>query len=239
MRVLLCRARSESVATAGVLHELGVEAVVAPVLAVEALPFELPDRRPDAVLATSARAVEALTDRHVLRLRPCAAFAVGTRTAEAWRRAGWDDVATAQGDGAALAHLIAAALPSPARLLYVAGRFRGPDLEAALRGAGYGVEVVETYAARPAAPWGGSVRARLRAGQIDAVLHYSVRSAVLSTEFAKRAGCEAEFARASHFCLSAAVAAALGRAGVPGARAAPRPTEDSLAQALLSTLMGR
>ncbi len=46
-----------------------------------------------------------------------------------------------------------------------------------MRGAGWRLDVVETYDARPVAVWPEEVVAALRGGRIDAVLHYSPRSA--------------------------------------------------------------
>lgn len=236
MRVLLCRAPGESRDTARALARLGFDAVIAPVLAVETLPFALPDARPGAVIATSARAVEALTGEQAGRLRPCPAYAVGARTARAWRGAGFADVRVARGDAPDLAALLALTLPVPARLLYLAGRVRAPELEDTLTRAGRAVEVVETYVARPAEPWAAAVAAELRAGRIDACLHYSARSASLAVTFAKAAGCEAAFADLRHVCLSDAVALALRADGIAAPLIAAEPTEASLVQALRGTI---
>ena len=50
-------------------------------------------------------------------------------------------------------------------------------LEERLRAAGWRLEIVETYDARAVAIWPEDVVAALRGGRIDAVLHYSPRSA--------------------------------------------------------------
>ena len=50
-------------------------------------------------------------------------------------------------------------------------------LERRLGEAGWRLEIVETYDARPVANWPEEVVAALRGGRIDAVLHYSPRSA--------------------------------------------------------------
>lgn len=237
--MLVCRPLVDGPRTADLLAALGAEAVLAPVLAPATLPFALPDGRPEAVIATSARAVEALTHEQAVRLGTCIAFAVGPRTAAAWRRAGFSDVRATQGDADLLANLIAATLPGPARLLYLAGRVREPRLEDALARAGYRVDVVETYAARPAEPWGEAVRTAFTKDGVGACLHYSVRSATLATAYARAAGCAAEFASAAHVCLSDAVAAPLRSAAIADVVVAPEPTEASLMQALSAILRTR
>ena len=235
--MLVCRARVDGLRTARALAASGHEAVLAPVLTIAALPFTAPRTLPDAVVATSGHAAGVLSPEQVasLRLRP--AFAVGAQTAETLRDAGWTQVRIAEGRVAALADLLCGALPAPARLLYLAGRVRAPDLEDRLRQAGHAVEVVETYEARRAAPWPGDVVGLLRDAQLHACLHYSARSARLSIDFARQAGCSDAFARLRHLCLSEAVAAALRPVAAAPPTIAATHTEGGLAQAL-STILG-
>ncbi len=236
MRVLLCRARSESLDTARTLATLGYDTLVAPVLTTVSLPFTLPEGRPDALLATSARAVEALGQGRADRLLSRPVFAVGARTAEAFRDLGFSDVRAAEGDARGLAAVVVARLPRGSVLLYLAGRIRRPDLEKALTRDGYGIVALETYEAREADPWDRTVRAAFTTGEVAACLHYSARSAALALAFADRSGCGAAFATIPHVCLSETVAAALRCRAVDRVTVAEVPSEASLMQALAATI---
>jgi uroporphyrinogen-III synthase len=68
----------------------------------------------------------------------------------------------------------------------------------------------------------------LRAREIDAVLHYSVRSATTLLQLAGPAGVLNVVLRLAHYCLSDEVAAPLRQAGAGQVRAAMVPTEAGL-----------
>ena len=226
MRVLVTRAEADAARTAGALARLGHEAVIAPALAIAPRPFHLRARRPDALLATSRHAFAAPLPEAIGRGAPV--FAVGERTAEAARAAGYRDVRVGAGDGAGLASLVALTLPRPATLVYLAGRDRKAEVEAALAAAGYRVEVAEVYAAEPIGAWPAAAVEALRAGAVAAALHYSRRSATLALNLARRHGVIAPFLSLEHLCLSADAAEALVAAGAPAAATAARADEGSL-----------
>ncbi len=214
MRVLVCRARSDGLRTARSLIRSGHEAVIAPVLAIEPLPIELPPLLPDAILATSAHAIDELADEHVAWLSPCPIYVVGEHTAEAARGRGFARVSAGSGDGAAMAALIARSTTPPARLLYLAGRVRKPVLERMLASHEYEVTVVETYVARDMEAWDEDVRRDLTQGRLQACLHYSARSADLAVEFARRAGAWTAFAGLDHLCLAPDIGRHLSAHGI-------------------------
>ena len=137
------------------------------------------------------------------------------------------------GDGEGLSTLVRLTLPRPARLLYLAGRDRKPNLEPSLSAAGIDLEVVETYAAAPLDHWPEAVGRALRDGAIDAALHYSRRSAELALTMSERSGIGDAFLLLHHACLSADVAEPLMAAKAFAVAVAARPDEDSLL-ALLS-----
>ena len=146
MRVLVLRDRDAADETVAALARLGHEALLAPVIEIEPTAMPLPSGRFDALLATSRHAFT--HDRNAQRWgRRLPVFAVGRRTAEAARAAGFEDVRIGAGDGEGLSTLVRLTLPRPARLLYLAGRDRKRTLEGSLGVAGIGLEVAETYAA--------------------------------------------------------------------------------------------
>lgn len=225
MRVLVTRAAVDAPRTVEALAARGHDAVRAPVTEVRATGAAVPWARADALAATSHHAFAAL-DANVDRSLPV--FAVGRRTAEAARAAGFRDLRVGTGDAAGLATLLHLTLPRPARLLYLAGRHRKPDLEAALDAAGCAVEVAETYAAEAVERWPDAVLDALRGGRVDAALHFSRRSADLALGLADAAGLGDALLGLRHACLSADAAAPLLERGAAAVAWTEHPDEDSL-----------
>ncbi len=221
------RPRAEAERTARRLRALGHEAVIAPVLDVRPTGRPLPAGRFDGLVAASARVFAARpTLPEAWLAHPF--FAVGRQTAEAARTAGFGDVRTGAGGGAALAALVVLTLPRPARLLCLVGRDRKPVLEAALREAGFAVVTAEVYAAAPVEHWPGEALHALAAGSVDAALHYSRRSAALALRTGAAAGLVPELLRLRHVCLSDDCAKPLRDAGAERIDIAGEPEETAL-----------
>ncbi len=232
MRILVTRPEPDASRTAARLRARGHRVVIDPVLAIEMLPpIEIAASGFAAAAVTSANAARALgagprTDS-LLRLP---LYAVGGNSAEAARAAGFTDVHDADGDAVALADLIRREIRPGARVLHLAGEVRSRDLGELLAPAGISVEVAVLYRMQPAAALGPGAEA-LRAGEIDAVLHFSSRSAASFVALVERQGLVAAAAKARHYCLSPAVAASL--AGIGGqVETAAHPSEDSLLKML-------
>ena len=231
MRVLVVRPAEGGERTAKRLRALGHEAVVAPVLAVRPTAEPPPPGPFAALVLTSANAAA--------RLPTVAAdhgqvpvFAVGERTAAAARAAGAADVRAGDGDAAALARLVATSVPGKSPLLLVAGRDRKREPEASFRAAGYPVAVWTAYEATAAQGLPEAAAEALRAGTVDAALHYSRRSATVLLALAVRAGLLPRLRALPNLCLSADVAAPLREAGASRLILAGDPDEDSLLDAL-------
>ena len=228
MRVLLTRAAEDSARTGALLEAAAYEVVVSPVIEIKALPAVWPDGAVDAVLATSANAFvsgsvigPAPEARRVMTL-----FLVGERTAAGAREHGYLGAATVTANAAALALAFGTLAHRPRRLVYLAGRDRKPDAEAALSSAGQAFEVLEIYEARGAAALSERVEAALRAREVDAVLHYSRRSASLFSALATARGLDISGLR--HLCLSEDVAATLRERSLPHVEVAEAPNEPAL-----------
>ena len=233
MRVLVTRAAADGARTAAALERLGHEAVLAPVIMIARLPAAWPNNRPKALVATSHNAFGPDVPADWLWALPV--FAVGQRTAEAARAAGFKDVRIGTGSGEGLVPLVVFTLPRPGPLLHLAGRERKPGLEAALVAAGFKVDTVETYAAEPTGRWPADVCDAFRASRIDAALHYSRRSAKLALTMARTHDLLDAFLNLRHLCLSADAAEPLIAAKALSVGIADTPDEGSLL-ALLQNL---
>jgi uroporphyrinogen-III synthase len=230
MRLLVTRPEPDAARTAATLRSRGFEVVLASLLRFEPIAAALPPGPFDAVAMTSASAARAIAvhpQRAALADLPV--FAVGARTAEAARKAGFARVTSADGDVAALARRIAAALPGgAARLLYLAGEDRAGDLAGALAHSRIDVQTIAIYRAVAVDALPAPVVAALESDQIDGVLHYSPRSANTYLACATRANILRAALGPAHYCLSAQVAAPLLAAGANLVHVAPAPDEPSL-----------
>ena len=233
MRLLLTRPAPDGERTAAALRARGHAVMLAPLLSIE--PEPAADLGPGpwgGVLVTSANAARAIAaHRRKGELLSLPLFAVGRRSAEAAREAGFADVVSADGDAAALARLVAARHDKPEvrlPLLYLAGEDRAADLSGALAAQGIATQTVVVYRAVVATSLPPDVKDALAAGTIDGVLHYSRRSADAFTALALAAVIDLKQLVTKHYCLSSEVAEPLRQAGVAAPLVATSPDEAAL-----------
>ncbi len=227
MHLLLTRAGADAARTGAALVEAGHEVSVSPVIAIVGTGARGPPGVVDALLATSAHAFSCLGDwptPEARRLMPL--MLVGWRTAAVARARGFVGRSVVAATATDLAVAVLDAVPKGRRLVYVAGRDRKPELEAALATLGRTPEVVEVYEARPVGALEPAVVAALRAGRIEGALHFSRRSAGLFLDLAMGQGIDV--GGLAHFCLSEDVALPLREAGCGRVTVAGTPNEPAL-----------
>jgi uroporphyrinogen-III synthase len=238
MAVLVTRPYPDCESTAAALRARGLEALLAPVLRFEtvALPAGF-DADVVAVLVTSAnalRAVEPQLKGHPLLKLPL--FAVGEHTASVARRAGFAKVLSADGDAVALRELVAASFKTrrakAGSLLHLAGETMARDLTAELGARGIEVTSRIVYRMVPVERLPDDVCAAFAGGGVEAVLHYSARSAQAFLHAARADGIEISALSIAQCCISTAVAQVLREAGAARVTVAGAPNEN----ALLATL---
>ena len=227
-RVLVTRPDPGATRTARRLEALGFEPVLLPLSETRALPVVRGSVPTDAtaVAVTSANALRHAPSGLIERLRQLPCHAVGARTAESARKAGFFSVNEGPGDAAALADMIAIEL-GKATLAYLCGRVRMPEFERRLGLNGTKVAPIETYDTIALAPDPTFVRQQLGGHPIDAVLLYSARAAAaFGSLMEMHAEADLLMRGATCFCLSGRIASAL----VDGLRiaVAPDPNEDAL-----------
>jgi len=230
VRVLVTRPHEDAEATAAALRARGHEVVAAPLLRVELLSADLGTAPWAAVLLTSANGVRAATVHpRCAELLKLPALAVGDRTAEAARTAGFAQVYSAAGDADDLVRLAAARFAGAAApLLYPAGEQRSTDIVGALGAHGIAVHTVVSYRAVAVRDLPVEAMAALAARGIDGVLHFSPRSASTFLDVVRTAGLVDSALNCFHYCLSARVAAPLAAAGAARVAIASRPEEGAL-----------
>jgi uroporphyrinogen-III synthase len=208
MRVLITRPREDALSLARELAEIGVDALIEPLLTIDY--HDSPPRLAgvQALLMTSANGVRAFVRLSNERTLPL--FAVGDATAGTAAEADFENVFSAAGDVAALAELVAAKCdPNAGELLHVAGSRVAGDLGGALAAAGFKYRRAVLYAARKAESLTTEARDALRAGGLAGIVLYSPRTARTFAELVRAAGLEETLADTYAFCLSPAVADAL------------------------------
>ncbi len=239
MAVLVTRPHPDDEATARALRARGFEVLRAPMLRFEPVPFQDDaDARYGAVIVTSANALRAIAS-HLAgsRLLKLPLFAVGDHTAAAARDAGFGEVIASGGDAGALRDLVLAAVKSKrlqkaSPLLYLAGADLARDLAGELGQKGFTVVTQTTYRMVPASGLPREICDAFLVNRIEAVLHYSRRSARAFLEAARSAGVEISALALPQYCISAAVAAILRDAGATQVTAAISPDENALLDSL-------
>ncbi len=233
MRIIVTRPQPDAERTADALRAQGHEVVVAPLLRLETLKEDFGAGPFAAVLITSANGARAAAQHpRADELRALPWFAVGDRSAAAARAEGFAGVTSADGDAGDLADLVAERCrDAKAPLLYLAGSERSGDLSGDLQARGFAVRTAIGYRA-VALPFPPLLQQALQQAAVDAVLHFSRRSAELYVRGAAEAGITSPALKPRHYCLSAQVAEPLVAAHVSRVVIADAPNETALLAAL-------
>jgi uroporphyrinogen-III synthase len=238
-RALVTRPRAEAMALAEALAARGIEAVIEPLLDIRYRDEPAPALTGmQAVLCTSANGVRALA--RLSGERDIALLVVGEATAARARAEGFVQVESAAGNVEDLAQLVRRRLrPEAGRLLHVAGSDVAGDLAGLLREAGFAVERVVLYEARPVAGFSAPAIAALQSGLIDFALFFSPRTAAMFLRLAEQAGIAAALRTVTAVSISAAADRALGDLVFASRLVADRPDQAGLLVALDSVLAER
>ncbi len=184
-----------------------------PLLAFDTTGTKLPSGKFDAVAVTSANAMRAAVGlQEFSSLLDIPAYAVGARTADAVKEAGFRKVLFSKGDAGELVSLLKERLKSGARVLHLSGEHRAREFSTLLAPAGITVETAVLYRMKAAAAFSTDTVRALEQG-IDAVLHYSPRTAAVFVTLLQRASMQARMNKLRHLCLSEAVAQPILSAG--------------------------
>ena len=220
--ILITRPEPGAAESARAVAALGWEAVLAPALALTALPLKAPGNC-QAIIITSRAAARALPPAKL------PVIAVGEATATEARARGFADVRAAGGDAQALAALIGATLkPEGGTLCLAVGEGYALDLASALRAKGFRVLRRVVYEARPSAALPAEARQAIREGHVHAALFTSPRSAREAMRLLRDAELQKEAQNIIAIALSPRIAAALAALPWAEIRTASRPDHAAL-----------
>jgi uroporphyrinogen-III synthase len=241
MAILVTRPLPDADTTAIALRARGFEALVAPMLRFEPADFhDDRDAHYGAVIVTSANALRAIESRlQGSPLLKLPLFAVGEHTAQAARQVGFAKVISAESDAAGLRERVLAGVKAKTLkksnpLLYLAGADLARDLPGELGERGFTVVTQTTYRMAAISRLPSEVREAFAANRVEAVLHYSRRSARAFVEAIRAAGVEISALSLPQYCLSAGIATVLRDAGANQLVVASSPDEGALFAALKS-----
>ena len=239
MAVLVTRPHPDDETTASGLRAWGYEVLQAPMLRFEPVAFsDDEDGQYGAVIVTSANAVRGLTPQlKNSRLLKLPLFAVGEHAAAAARAAGFENVFSASGDAASLRDLVLARartkeLKKSRPLLYLAGADLARDLGGELGERGFTVVTHTTYRMTPVPGLPRETCEAFAANRVEAVLHYSRRSARAFLDASRNAGVEISALAIPQCCISDGVASVMRDAGATQVMVAASPDENALFDAL-------
>jgi len=236
--MLVTRPQPDNDATAAALRAKGYDVLLAPMLRFEPLPFpDDQDTITTGVIVTSANALRAIEHQPgFARLLKLPLFAVGKHTARAARDAGFQDVVVADGDAARLRLKVSDSVRGKKKtegtLLYLAGADLSRDLAGELREDGFNVVMQTTYRMAPVPTLPASVCDAFAAHRIEAVLHYSRRSARAFIDATRESGIEISALAIPQCCLSETVSEVVREAGATQVTVARTPDEPALFEAL-------
>jgi uroporphyrinogen-III synthase len=246
MSILVTRPHPDNEATSENLRARGHVVLLAPVLKFEPVAFlDESETSYSAVIVTSANAIRGVAPQlRDLGLLELPVFAVGEHTAAAARDAGFAEVVVAGGDAAALRDKVMQSardkrLKKKSTLLYLAGADLSRDLGGELGAEGFNVVTQTTYRMAPVKLLPRDVCEGFATHGIEAVLHYSRRSARAFLEAARDEGVEISALAIPQCCLSETVAGVLREAGASRVLVAATPDENALFDTLERALRTR
>ncbi|MDA9479063.1 uroporphyrinogen III synthase [Bradyrhizobium sp. CCBAU 65884] len=246
MSILVTRPHPDNETTAEKLRARGLAVLLAPVLKFEPVAFHDESEAPyGAILVTSANAIRAVAPQlQDLGLLELPLFAVGEHTAAAARDAGFAEVIVAGGDAASLRDKVLQSardkvLKKKSTLLYLAGADLSRDLGGELGAEGFSVVTQTTYRMAPVKHLPREVCEGFAAHGVEAVLHYSRRSARAFLDAARDEGVEISALAIPQCCLSETVASVLRDAGASQVLVAATPDENALFTTLERALRTR
>jgi uroporphyrinogen-III synthase len=205
MKLLVTRPLDDAQPLAEKLEGLGHEAVILPLLQIQAREaVVLPEGPFQALCVSSANGLAATADLAPYHHVPF--FAIGPQSALEARRQGFDHVHDKGGNVEGLVRVMCKSLkPEHGPILYLSGSETTGDLEGKLKAEGFTVARVVVYDAAPC----NIPDMAQRLDGVDGVLLYSPRTTKLWAAQVKQGHCEERARTLTHFCLSANVAANL------------------------------
>ena len=220
--------------TMAAVTDAGWLPLASPALVVQRYTLRLPKKLPAAILLTSGQAVSAVVAAaQQAKALDIPVYAVGDRTAQRARDAGFTHVKSADGDARALVALLQThQQPECGSLLLCSGAGQGVELAAWCRQAGFKVVRRVVYAAKPIQHINVQTCTAIQAAKVAVVLFFSAESAAGWLAALPKAEQNALAAQARAVVISGRVAGVLRAAGWQNVRIADHVSAAAVMDAL-------
>ncbi|WP_262693270.1 uroporphyrinogen-III synthase [Kordiimonas aquimaris] len=202
--ILVTRPIDEATLTAEKLEAMGHSVIIAPMLQVEAVSFEIPDENRSLII-TSKNAARLGLVNIGNKARPI--FAVGEKTADEIRALGFTNVTVGPGTARQMIPmLLECGISEKRKYTHLCGSNLAYNIAAVLRDEGLDADHTVTYQTQPARSVSIGVQEALDAGEIDVALFYSPRTATTFEEVVADHGRSDWLRQMKAVCLSTRVA---------------------------------
>ena len=178
--ILITRPIDEATSTAERLEAMGHRVVMAPIIRVEPVSFELPENN-RSIIVTSMNGARMGLANVGDKARPI--FAVGEKTANAARELGFTNVSVGPGTARQLVPLLLeCGLSEKRKYTHLCGSTLSYNICDVLKNEGLDAENTVTYQTAAVRGLSAGVQEALDAGEIDVALFYSPRTATIFEE---------------------------------------------------------
>lgn len=220
--------------TMAAVADAGWLPLASPALVVQRYTLRLPKKLPAAILLTSGQAVSAVVAAaQQAKALDIPVYAVGDRTAQRARDAGFTHVKSADGDARALVALLQThQQPECGSLLLCSGAGQGVELAAWCRQAGFKVVRRVVYAAKAIQHINAQTCTAIQAAKVAVVLFFSAESAAGWLAALPKAEQNVLAAQARAVVISGRVASVLRAAGWQNVRIADHVSAAAVMDAL-------
>ncbi|KDE19500.1 uroporphyrinogen-III synthase [Acetobacter aceti 1023] len=220
--------------TMAAVADAGWLPLASPALVVQRHTLRLPHKLPAAILLTSGQAVSAVAHAaQQAKALDIPVYAVGDRTAQRARDAGFTHVKSADGDARALVVLLQThQQPQCGSLLLCSGAGQGVELAAWCRQVGFKVVRRVVYAAKSIQHINAQTSAAIQAANVAVVLFFSAESAASWLAALPKAEQNLLAAQASAVVISGRAAGVLRAAGWQNVRIAEHVSAAAVMDAL-------
>jgi uroporphyrinogen-III synthase len=232
--VLVTRPEPGATRTAERLRALGFTPLLLPLTKIVPLDIKPPGGPFDAVAITSANALRHTPEIFLATLLDLPCFVVGEATGAIARSMGFRLVVAGDEGGASLAWKINVSLPAGARILYLTGRVRSPELEQTVERARHQIIPVECYDTVLTGYSADYLRDLFCGNPVDACVIYSRQGAEAFNELIRMRMISHLFEKTQFFCLSRSIAHVLSGNKNSAIRIAATPDETALLALLQS-----
>lgn len=202
--VLVTRPMDEATPTAEKLETLGHRVIIAPMIQIDPVSFEIPDEDRSLIITSKNGARHGLAN---IGNKDQAIYAVGEETANEARKLGFTNITVGPGTARELVPiLLEAGITHKRKYTHLAGNVISYNIADVLRGEDIDAEATTTYQSRPLRSYSAGVQEAMEEGEIDIALFYSPRTATTFEEAAAEYGRSDWLSKIDAVCLSTRVA---------------------------------